>query len=102
MALLALLRSVRPCADHSTLSSIISANSNFFAKHCFDLGIELKRIEVIPDEEEEIIEAVRRMVSKYDWVVTTGGIGPVSLLSSAPVTDVLVDNPLGLRLLDSR
>jgi hypothetical protein len=42
------------------------------------------------------------MVSKYDWVVTTGGIGPVSLLSSAPVTDVLVDNPLGLRLLDSR
>lgn len=51
-------------------------NSNFFAKHCFDLGIDLKRIEVIADDEDEIVEAARRMVGKYDWVVTTGGIGP--------------------------
>jgi hypothetical protein len=34
-----------------------------------------KRIEVIADDEEEIIEAARRMVDKYDWVVTSGGIG---------------------------
>ncbi|CAG8675425.1 11296_t:CDS:2, partial [Cetraspora pellucida] len=27
-------------------------NSGFFAKYCFNLGIDLKRIEVIPDEEE--------------------------------------------------
>lgn len=52
------------------------SNSNFFAKHCFDLGIELKRIEVIPDEEDQIVEAARRMVKEYDWVVTSGGIGP--------------------------
>jgi len=35
-----------------------------------------KRIEVIADNEEEIIEASRRLVNKYDFVVTTGGIGP--------------------------
>jgi hypothetical protein len=46
------------------------------AKYCFELGIELKRIEVIADDESEIIEAVRRMSSKYDMVVTSGGIGP--------------------------
>ncbi|EEB92101.1 hypothetical protein MPER_09439, partial [Moniliophthora perniciosa FA553] len=71
-------------------------NSHYFAKYCFDLGIDLhqaflashaqvayiaarlssKRIEVIPDEEEEIIAASRRMVQKYDLVITTGGIGP--------------------------
>ncbi|TXT13343.1 hypothetical protein VHUM_00710 [Vanrija humicola] len=51
-------------------------NSNFFAQFCFDLGIELKRIEVIADEEEEIVEAARRMTKNYDFVVTTGGIGP--------------------------
>ncbi|ESK94823.1 molybdopterin binding domain-containing protein [Moniliophthora roreri MCA 2997] len=51
-------------------------NSHYFAKYCFDLGIDLKRIEVIPDEEEEIIAASRRMVEKYDLVITTGGIGP--------------------------
>ncbi|CAD6566488.1 MAG: hypothetical protein TREMPRED_002652 [Tremellales sp. Tagirdzhanova-0007] len=51
-------------------------NSNFFAQFCFDLGIELKRIEIIADEEEEIVEAARRMTDKYDFVVTSGGIGP--------------------------
>ncbi|BEI83242.1 hypothetical protein CcaverHIS002_0311100 [Cutaneotrichosporon cavernicola] len=51
-------------------------NSNFFAQFCFDLGIELKRIEVIADDEAEIVEAARRMTQNYDFVVTSGGIGP--------------------------
>ncbi|GJJ14686.1 hypothetical protein Clacol_008953 [Clathrus columnatus] len=51
-------------------------NSNFFAKYCFEFGIELKRIEVIADDEDEIIEASRRMVKNYDLVITSGGIGP--------------------------
>ncbi|KAL0066868.1 hypothetical protein AAF712_006063 [Marasmius tenuissimus] len=51
-------------------------NSHYFAKYCFDLGIDLKRVEVIPDEEAEIVAASRRMVEQYDFVVTTGGIGP--------------------------
>ena len=54
----------------------VDTNSAFFAKYCFSLGISLKRIEVIADDEAEIIEAVRRMSSKYDFVVTSGGIGP--------------------------
>ncbi|KAL2130709.1 hypothetical protein VTI74DRAFT_6069 [Chaetomium olivicolor] len=51
-------------------------NSHYFAKWCFGLGINLKRIEVIEDDEAEIIEAVRRMSERYDMVVTSGGIGP--------------------------
>jgi hypothetical protein len=60
-------------------------NSNFFAKQCFDLGIELKRIEVIADDEDEIVEAARRMTKNYDFVVCSGGIGPthVSPISKA-------------------
>jgi molybdopterin-biosynthesis enzyme MoeA-like protein len=54
----------------------VDTNSAFFAKYCFALGISLKRIEVIADDEAEIIEAVRRMSSNYDFVVTSGGIGP--------------------------
>ncbi|KAF7116843.1 hypothetical protein CNMCM5793_005424 [Aspergillus hiratsukae] len=54
----------------------IDTNSAFFAKYCFSLGIQLKRIEVIADDESEIIEAVRRMSNNYDFVVTSGGIGP--------------------------
>ncbi|RAL14063.1 flavin adenine dinucleotide pyrophosphatase [Aspergillus homomorphus CBS 101889] len=54
----------------------IDTNSAFFAKYCFSLGIQLKRVEVIADDESEIIEAVRRMSDRYDFVVTSGGIGP--------------------------
>lgn len=45
-----------------------TANSAYFAKFCFSLGINLKRIEVIADDEGEIVEATRRMSSNYDFV----------------------------------
>ncbi|KAI1386662.1 molybdopterin binding domain-containing protein [Hypoxylon trugodes] len=51
-------------------------NSAYMAKWCFSLGINLKRVEVIEDDEDEIVEAVRRMSDRYDFVVTSGGIGP--------------------------
>jgi len=54
----------------------VDTNSAYFAKFCFSLGIALKRIEVIADDEDEIIEAARRMSKNYDLVVTSGGIGP--------------------------
>ncbi|KAJ6144616.1 hypothetical protein N7470_008511 [Penicillium chermesinum] len=54
----------------------IDTNSPFLAKFCFSLGIHLQRVEVIPDDEEDIMEAVRRMSARYDFVVTSGGIGP--------------------------
>jgi molybdopterin-biosynthesis enzyme MoeA-like protein len=46
------------------------------SRYCFSLGMALKRIEVIADDEDEIVEAARRMSSAYDFVVTSGGIGP--------------------------
>jgi molybdopterin-biosynthesis enzyme MoeA-like protein len=51
-------------------------NSTYMAKFCFNLGISLKRVEVISDDEDEIIEVCRRMSKNYDFVVTSGGIGP--------------------------
>lgn len=54
----------------------VDTNSAYLAKWCFSLGINLKRIEVVEDDESEIIEATRRMSNRYDFVVTSGGIGP--------------------------
>jgi len=54
----------------------VDTNSAYMAKFCFKLGMNLKRIEVIADDESEIIEAVRRMSENYDFIVTSGGIGP--------------------------
>ncbi|KAL8831163.1 MAG: hypothetical protein Q9170_005423 [Blastenia crenularia] len=54
----------------------VDTNSAHFAKYCFLLGMQLKRVEVIGDDEAEIGEATRRMSENYDFVVTSGGIGP--------------------------
>ncbi|CAI2172854.1 9404_t:CDS:2 [Funneliformis geosporum] len=54
----------------------VDTNSASFARFCYEHGIDLKRIEVIPDEEDTIIETVRRLSKNFDFVVTSGGIGP--------------------------
>ncbi|RPA85057.1 Molybdopterin binding protein [Ascobolus immersus RN42] len=51
-------------------------NSSWFAKYCFSHGLDLQRIEVIPDDELDIIDSCRRLTQRYDFIITTGGIGP--------------------------
>mmetsp|Transcript_12526 Transcript_12526/g.38255 ORF Transcript_12526/g.38255 Transcript_12526/m.38255 type:complete len:281 (-) Transcript_12526:117-959(-) len=51
-------------------------NSNYLAKFLFARGVDLRRVEVIPDVMEEIGEAVTRMSNGFDYVFTSGGIGP--------------------------
>nr|CAG8438581.1 9100_t:CDS:2 [Entrophospora candida] len=62
--------------DEILYGKTVDTNSGYFAKYCFNLGIDLKKIEVIPDDEQTIIEAVRRLSDNFDLVVTSGGIGP--------------------------
>ena len=39
-------------------------------------GIRLREVRVVPDVEEEIIGAVDALRARYDYLFTTGGIGP--------------------------
>ena len=41
-----------------------------------ELGVALRRILVIPDVLDEIAEAVREVSARYDYVFTSGGVGP--------------------------
>lgn len=59
--------------DTDTLNETKDSNSNYLATYCFNLGIALKRVEVIPDDEEDIIATVRKHSKDYDFVVTSGG-----------------------------
>jgi len=51
-------------------------NSHYFSQYTKNLGIRLDKVEIVPDKEEDIAEAVTRLSNKFDWVLTTGGIGP--------------------------
>ncbi|KAJ2848460.1 hypothetical protein J3B02_003949 [Coemansia erecta] len=54
----------------------LDANSQVFAQRCFALGVELEKIEIVPDKHQAIIESVQHLSRKYDIVFTSGGIGP--------------------------
>jgi molybdopterin-biosynthesis enzyme MoeA-like protein len=51
---------------------------------------------VIADDESEIIEAARRMSKNYDFVVTSGGIGPTHDDITYPALAKAFDSPLAL------
>src|SRR5438477_6540345 len=51
-------------------------NIGYIAEYLTNLGIDLKEVRVVPDEEEEIVVALNALRDRYTYVFTTGGIGP--------------------------
>jgi molybdenum cofactor synthesis domain-containing protein len=51
-------------------------NIGFTAEHLTAIGIDLKEVRVVPDEEPEIVAALNALRARYTYVFTTGGIGP--------------------------
>lgn len=39
-------------------------------------GIRLREVRIVPDVEDEIVDALNALRGRYDYVFTTGGIGP--------------------------
>lgn len=51
-------------------------NLNHIAKVLGEAGVRVLEARVIPDVEDEIVTALNHARAKYDYVLTTGGIGP--------------------------
>ena len=51
-------------------------NLNFIAKDLGTYGVDLAEARVVPDIEDEIVTALNHLSGRYDYVITTGGIGP--------------------------
>jgi molybdenum cofactor synthesis domain-containing protein len=52
------------------------ANIRFLATNLGDLGIPVREVRVIPDVPQTIVDTVNEVRRKFDYVFTTGGIGP--------------------------
>lgn len=70
-------------------------NSHWLCERLFALGISVGRIVTVPDEIEAIVQTVRDLSERTDYVIVTGGIGPtpddvtrqaVALAFSRPLT----------------
>ena len=51
-------------------------NLNYLAARLNDIGIRLAQARVIPDDEGVIVDVVNECRAAFDYVFTTGGIGP--------------------------
>jgi molybdenum cofactor synthesis domain-containing protein len=51
-------------------------NIGYIADYCTAIGIDLKEVRVVSDDESAIVDALNALRRKYTYVFTTGGIGP--------------------------
>lgn len=51
-------------------------NIGYLADMMTAIGIDLKEVRIVPDEEDAIVSALNEIRTRYTYVFTTGGIGP--------------------------
>jgi molybdenum cofactor synthesis domain-containing protein len=51
-------------------------NSPYLCRELRSLGVDVKRLLVLPDDEEVIAEQIRSWVGQYNLIFTCGGVGP--------------------------
>src|SRR2546423_9911086 len=51
-------------------------NIGYIAEYLTAVGIDLKEVRVVGDEEGAIVDALNALRHRYSYVFTTGGIGP--------------------------
>ena len=51
-------------------------NIGYIAEYLSAMGVDMREARVVPDVEEEIVVALDALRHRYDYVFTTGGIGP--------------------------
>src|ERR1700674_1324627 len=79
-------------------------NVGYIADYLGALGIDLKEVRIVADEEPEIVDALNALRRRYDYVFTTGGIGPphddITADAVAKAFNVPIDyNPGAVRIL---
>jgi len=51
-------------------------NIGHIAENLTEVGIDLREVRIVADDEDAIVEALNAIRARYDYVFTTGGIGP--------------------------
>jgi molybdenum cofactor synthesis domain-containing protein len=82
-------------------------NIGFTAEYLTAIGIDLKEVRVVPDDEPEIVAALNALRARYTYVFTTGGIGPthddITAEAVAKAFGVAIDyHPQALEILRAR
>ena len=51
-------------------------NLGYISEYLTKIGVDVREARVVPDIEDEIVTAINVLRARYDYLLTTGGIGP--------------------------
>jgi len=54
----------------------VDKNTSFIANWLGEIGINVEEVRIVPDKEKLIVDTLNELRAKYQYVFTTGGIGP--------------------------
>jgi len=82
-------------------------NVGYVAEYLTAIGIDLKEVRIVPDEEPAIVAALNALRSRNTYVFTTGGIGPthddITADAIAKASGVAIDyHPRAVEILEAR
>jgi len=93
------------------------ANLAYLAKTLNEYGIQIREARVVPDVQGDIVDALNALRVRYDYVFTTGGIGPthdditadcvaaafgVELVVSEPIAELIRRRPAAPEVMEAR
>lgn len=81
-------------------------NVGYIAEYLTNIGIDLREVRIVADDETAIVEALNALRARYAYVFTTGGIGPthddITADSVAKAFGVVIDyHPQAVALLEA-
>jgi molybdenum cofactor synthesis domain-containing protein len=82
-------------------------NIGYVAEYLTNIGIDLKEVRIVPDEEAAIVAALDALRARHTYVFTTGGIGPthddITAEAVAKAFGVAIDyHPRAVEILEAR
>lgn len=69
-------------------------NVGYIAGYLTNIGIQLKEVRLVADDEAHIVEAVNALRARYSYLFTTGGIGP----THDDITATAIAKAFGVRI----
>jgi molybdenum cofactor synthesis domain-containing protein len=80
-------------------------NIGYIAEYLSNIGIDLREVRIVADDQDAIVEALNALRARYTYVLTTGGIGPthddITADSVAKAFGVAIDyDPRAVTLLE--
>ncbi|MCC6954779.1 MAG: competence/damage-inducible protein A, partial [Deltaproteobacteria bacterium] len=70
--------SVLVIGDEILSGAVQDVNGAYFCRRLAELGLSVRRIEVVSDDIQEISDALRKCCTDSELVLTSGGLGPTS------------------------